>query len=160
MNTTEQNRYDETICDNNSFALAVAVIRERVERLDEMDKQDLYDLLPHVFSGDDEERGAAQSAINEILDQECFAVKRLELPDSPGEELAGWIAFVSAKIKELRKSAGMTQEQLSEKSKIPQSHISRLEKGEHSPTAKTIRRLAEAMGIDAKEIDPSAQDEV
>ena len=159
MNTTEQNRQEERICDNNSFALAVAVIRERVERLDEIDKQDLYELLPHVLAGNNEERDAAHVAINEILDQECFSILKVELPVSPGDKLAGWIEHVSSKIKELRETASMTQDQLSDASGIPQSHISRLERGEHSPTAKTIRKLAEAMGVDAKTIDPSAEDE-
>ncbi len=141
---------------NNSFALAVAVIRERVSTLPQEDKDALYALLPHLFSEDEDELQAARCAVNEILDQDDGSVQTFHVPEN-ASSLADWIDYASNKIKELRKAAGMTQVELAEKSNIPQSYISRLENGEHSPTAKTISKIAKALGVSAKEIDPSAE---
>jgi len=53
-------------------------------------------------------------------------------------------AIVQAII-DARKSAGLTQKQLSERTGINQSEISRLETGEANPSLKTLKRLAAAM---------------
>ena len=161
MNTTNTNpiQNNKPIQCDNSFALAVAVIRDRIETFSEDDKQDLYKLIPSLFSGNEEEKCAAQVTVNEILDQECFSIQKLEIPDAPTDELSAWIVYVSRRLKELRDQAGMTQEQMSKKSGIPQSHISRLERGEHSPTSKTIEKLAHALNVKAWQIDPSINDE-
>lgn len=47
---------------------------------------------------------------------------------------------------EARRARGMTQQQLSEASGIPQADISRLERGAGNPTEATLQRLAEALG--------------
>jgi len=161
MNTVNksQDATRDHICDGNSFALAVAVIRERINRLDTEDREDLYELLPEVLSDNEEDRVAAQITINEILDQKCFSVQPMPLPSSPGETLDKWVAYISKRIKTLRSEKNMTQQDLSRKSGIPQPYISRLERGEHSPSAKTIRRLATALGVEPKDLDPSAEDE-
>lgn len=160
---TEIKKRDEAnvgqICDGNSFALAVAVIRERIDRLEEEDRQDLYELLPFLFLDDEDERQAAQVAVNEILDQKCFSVGAMDLPKSPSENIEKWLEFISGRIKEARKSVGLTQAELSAKAGIPQSHISRLERGEHSPTTKTVRKIAVALGIAPKDLDPMVADD-
>jgi len=51
------------------------------------------------------------------------------------------------KIKELRKQAGMTQDELSNKSGISQEHISRLENGKFTFNVKTADKLATALGV-------------
>ena len=62
--------------------------------------------------------------------------------------------MVGAKIRDLRKQQKMTQHDLAEKSGLPQPHISRLERGVHCPSSKTIDRIAAALAVDAKHLDP------
>ena len=53
-------------------------------------------------------------------------------------------------IIDARKSAGLTQKQLSERTGIAQSDISKLEGGNANPSLKTLRRLANGMGMQLK----------
>ena len=46
-----------------------------------------------------------------------------------------------------RKSAGLTQKELSERAGIAQGDISRMENGNANPSIRTLQRLAEAMGM-------------
>ena len=46
-----------------------------------------------------------------------------------------------------RKNAGLTQKQLSERTGIAQSDISKLETGDGNPSLKTLKRLASAMDM-------------
>jgi DNA-binding XRE family transcriptional regulator len=149
---------DTTTIRDNSFALAIEVIRERIRRLPEDDARDLHDLLPALFSCDEEEVESAAVAIQEILSacQEPRSVGAFAVESGVGP-LEKWVQHASERIRELRKAKKMTQETLADKTGIPQSYISRLENGEHSPTAMTIRKIAEALGVPAKEIDPSAE---
>ena len=55
-----------------------------------------------------------------------------------------------------RKSSGMTQKQLSEKTGIAQADISKLESGSANPSLRTLQRLAAGMGMRIKiEFQPS-----
>lgn len=54
-------------------------------------------------------------------------------------------AFIDA-----RKISGLTQKQLSEKSGITQPDISKLENGNSNPSIRTLKRLANAMGMKLK----------
>ena len=49
-----------------------------------------------------------------------------------------------------RKSSGLTQKQLSEKTGITQSDISKLENGNANPSIRTLKRLSNAMGMKLK----------
>ena len=57
------------------------------------------------------------------------------------------------KIRQLRKSKGLTQEQLAEKIGIDNKHLSRIEKGRHMPTYKILKNLATALDFDIYEIE-------
>ena len=54
-------------------------------------------------------------------------------------------AFINA-----RKFSGLTQKQLSEKAGITQPDISKLENGNANPSIRTLKRLANAMGMKLK----------
>ena len=54
-------------------------------------------------------------------------------------------AFINA-----RKFSGLTQKQLSEKTGITQPDISKLENGNANPSIRTLKRLANAMGMKLK----------
>lgn len=49
-----------------------------------------------------------------------------------------------------RKSIGLTQKQLSEKTGISQADISKLESGNTNPSLRTLQRLASGMGMKVK----------
>lgn len=158
MNTIQ--RKDSTDFDvtdgPSAAALAIVVLQERVSRLCKEDKDDLYELLPLLFTDDPEEKASAFKAVKEIFDQSPGKVSGALAPVTPGQFLQTWIEYVSQRILEARTSAGMTQVQLAEKSGLLQGHISRLEKGQYSPTAKTLEKIAKATGKELSYFDPSA----
>ncbi len=49
-------------------------------------------------------------------------------------------------LRELRTSLGLTQEELSKKSKLPRTTISKIESGSRNTTVETLMILAHAMG--------------
>ena len=57
------------------------------------------------------------------------------------------------KIRQLRKSMGLTQEQLAEKIGIDNKHLSRIEKGKHMPTYAITQKLAKVLNFDIYAID-------
>lgn len=61
------------------------------------------------------------------------------------EQLEPEFAIIQAII-DARKSAGITQKELSQKSGIAQGYISKLENGNANPSIKTLQRLATALG--------------
>lgn len=141
---------------DNTFALAVAVFRECIASLSQDDKQDMLSLIPQLLNDDDDERQSAAEAINEILHQPKSHLVSLESLEGGEEDLASWTTFVSKRIREARETAGLTQAELSQQSGLPQSHISRLEHGKHSPTAKTLEKIATALKLPRSHFDPSA----
>jgi len=56
-------------------------------------------------------------------------------------------------IRKRREELKMTQEELADKSGLPQSHISRLEAEKHTPTRNTIERIAKALRVEPGKID-------
>ena len=58
-------------------------------------------------------------------------------------------AIIQAMI-DARKSGGMTQKQLAEKTGIAQGDISKLENGSANPSLRTLQRLASGLGMKLK----------
>ncbi|MDD6325993.1 MAG: helix-turn-helix transcriptional regulator [Lachnospiraceae bacterium] len=54
---------------------------------------------------------------------------------------------VAVQLAEAREKSGMTQKQLSQKTKIAQGDISKIERGNANPSLSTLNRLAEGMGM-------------
>jgi transcriptional regulator with XRE-family HTH domain len=52
----------------------------------------------------------------------------------------------------LRREAGLTQEQLAERSGLSQQYLSDLERGKLNPTVVTLYELAEALGVSHVEL--------
>lgn len=66
-------------------------------------------------------------------------------------------AIIQAMI-DARKASGLTQKQLSEKTGIAQSDISKLENGSANPSIRTLQRLAQGMGMRLRiEFSPTLQ---
>lgn len=141
----------------SAFALAITVLRDRVSSLTPEDKDDLYELLPFLLGDDEEARESAQVAVREILDQKKLTISRDRMENPPGGKLQKWLDFVSDRLRQARKDSDLTQEELAEASGIPQSYISRLERGRHSPSSKTLETLAKALNVPVSMFDPSAE---
>lgn len=58
--------------------------------------------------------------------------------------------LLGARIKELRKRAGLSQDQLAEQVGIESKYLSRLEVGKRSPSLDTLGRIADALRVEMK----------
>lgn len=65
------------------------------------------------------------------------------------------INWVGTTVKRRREEKGFTQTDLAKKSGLRQPQISRLEAGVHSPSFKTLERIANALGVAVGDLDPS-----
>ena len=65
---------------------------------------------------------------------------------------------IGLRIVALRKLAGLTQEQLSERAGLQRSHISKIEAGKYAVTFETIQAIAEALGMTVDIVDTSIAD--
>jgi transcriptional regulator with XRE-family HTH domain len=65
------------------------------------------------------------------------------------EALEPEFAIIQAII-DARQSSGLTQKQISKKTGIAQSDISKLERGGANPSLRTLQRLASGMGMKLK----------
>ncbi len=62
------------------------------------------------------------------------------------------------KIRTIRLEKGWTQQELADKSGVPQPTISQIEKGNRKyPTHETIKKIARALGVDIDELDEDNQ---
>ncbi|MEW6419864.1 MAG: helix-turn-helix transcriptional regulator [Nitrospirota bacterium] len=59
---------------------------------------------------------------------------------------------LGARIKELRKAKRLSQDQLSEKINIDPKHLSRIEVGKSYPSLDTLEKIAEALGVEIKDL--------
>jgi transcriptional regulator with XRE-family HTH domain len=60
--------------------------------------------------------------------------------------------LLGARIKELRKKAGLSQDELSEKIGIDGKYLSRIEVGKRSPSLETLQGIADALQVDMKDL--------
>jgi DNA-binding XRE family transcriptional regulator len=143
--------------EQKALTMALAILVERINRLPEEDREELWGLMKELpTAGKGEERNSIVTAMREILDQAPVRVNRMSQgEEEPSDRLKGWIAYVSERIKFFRLAAHLTQAELAEKAGLPQSHISRLESGKHSPSRATLEKIAGALGRPLKDFDPS-----
>lgn len=155
MTTHTQKKETNDVQHCSSSMLALAVLTERIRSLPAEDKNDLYELSKAFFTAEcEEDRNSAQLAMQEILEQEPSSLVPVQTADEPGQELETWTDYIGKLIREKRLAAGLTQEQLEQKSGLPQSHISRLENALHSPSFATLQRIADALSIPVSDLDP------
>ena len=81
-------------------------------------------------------------------DFESFLAEQLRDPEFRREydALEPEFALVQALI-DARKKSGLTQKELSERTGIAQSDISKFENGDGNPSVRTLQRLAAGMGM-------------
>lgn len=160
MGTTQFDETLEGLADRERLtALAVGVVFERVRSLSADDRNDLFELLQCLPDANDpEEIHDIQQTMLEILSRSPSSSRPMtsdrHAPMPQG--LKSWSERVGGRIRTLREGAGMTQTALAEKAGLTQSHVSRLEKAEHSAAHKTLEKIAAALGVEIGEIDPGA----
>ena len=60
--------------------------------------------------------------------------------------------LLGARIKELRKKKGLSQEQLSEQIEIDSKHLSRIEVGKSYPSIQTLEKIANVLNVEIKDL--------
>jgi len=67
-------------------------------------------------------------------------------PVVDGDDFA--LELAADRIAKARKAAGLTQAELADRLKLPQSHISRIERNPDRTTIRTLKKIAKALGVD------------
>jgi transcriptional regulator with XRE-family HTH domain len=62
------------------------------------------------------------------------------------------VLYIGDKLREIRKRALLTQQQLADKSGVGVTTIIRVERNQVEPQARTIRKLAKALGVEPYEL--------
>lgn len=142
---------------SSAVALAFKVLKVFRDEVRSEDRDDFFELCMIVLtSNDDEEVESAEIAIDEILDRTESGIVRFNVAEEGEGDLSKWMSKCGENLRERRKEANITQEQLASMTGIPQSHISRLENGQHSPSFMTLEKIAQALQIPVSILDPSA----
>lgn len=134
---------------------ALAILVDRIGQLPKESKDDLITLMVELKrNSSKQEQSEIKRAIQEILLPSLVGpLVKEAMPRSGSEDLASRNAHLGQKIREFRAKKSMTQEDLAELSGLPQSHISRLESGKHSPSHLTLEKIAKALGVKLRDID-------
>ena len=61
-------------------------------------------------------------------------------------------ALVGRNLVRLRRAAGLTQEQLAERTGLSQQYLSGLERGSRNPTVVTLYEISQALGVSHVEL--------
>jgi DNA-binding XRE family transcriptional regulator len=135
--------------------MVLAILLDRIAKLPKEGQEDLAELMD-LFSKSTtkKEREEILESMKELLQPSLIGeLVQGPMPKSGTKDLENRAAYLGQKIKELRAKKSMTQEDLAELSGIPQSYISRLEAGQHSPSHATLEKIAQALGVDVHQID-------
>ena len=67
-------------------------------------------------------------------------------------EITDSVVNIGEKIKKLRESKKLTQEALARKAEIASSSVYKLERGKHTPSIKTLSKIASALDTSINEL--------
>lgn len=105
----------------------------------------------------DKQRGEIMETIVEMVLPDDFVggVAEKQQPSKETvDKVESWRLKIGDAIRKAREEADLTQVELAKKARIPQSHVSRLERGMHSPTHITISKIAKALKVKPEHLDP------
>lgn len=144
-----------------AISMAVAVLMDRLQRLSDDDRRDLMDLFKELAAAtNDEDRTEIGRTMLEIFEAPAATIEAFDLAtESRPDALQKWTLYVAKKVREARESVPMTQEQLSAKSGLPQSHISRIENARLSPSRVTLEKIATALKKSLHDFDFNCSDD-
>jgi ribosome-binding protein aMBF1 (putative translation factor) len=140
-------------------ALAIEIFRKVMSKLPSNDRRDFVELMKEFGKAKTEEDfEAIRLAMVELLDQSPLDVEPMpRLNGKRPEKLQKWVDYVGKTIRDLRRARNITQEELAERSGLPQSHISRIESGQHSPSHHTISKIAKGLRVPIGQLDPTVE---
>ena len=81
-------------------------------------------------------------------------------PESPGEPSADYsniLQAIATRIREARLNAKLTPSELALKAAVKPSYIYELESGTKNPSARTLARMADAFGVDIRDLLPETR---
>lgn len=73
------------------------------------------------------------------------------MPSASLKQLEQRAAF-GARVRELRHSAGMSQEDLAHRAELDRSYVGQVERGERNISLDNIHRIADALSVAAREL--------
>ena len=129
---------------------------KRIVQLSEDDLSTLRELWVMIPAADDKGKIEITETILEILfptDHIGGTAEERRSDTKSANKVSSCREFVGRQIKQFRENKGLTQEELADAAGLPQSHISRLENGKHTPTHLTIEKIAKALGLHPSVID-------
>jgi len=86
-----------------------------------------------------------------LQDEALEQVGTFDDDEGPWISLEDSMAQVAAdRVIQARKAAGLTQQQLAAKLKMPQSQISRIERNPDRTTVRTLKKIAKALKVDVR----------
>jgi DNA-binding XRE family transcriptional regulator len=136
-----------------SLCKTVAFLLARLP--EEADREDLTEVML-AMGHSEEEAKEGEETIREILSHKTGIVVPVIFPSAGrNEKVAKWSNYAGGRVRELRKRAKLTQDELAKKAELPQSHISRIENGEISPTRHTLEKIVKALELTISDFDPT-----
>lgn len=162
MATLEKKKANDTQCpvspaDYTPQHIAVAFLVQRFKELPKESLRDIVSLMQTAMSPDisAEDFREILDTVREILFPELIGgIHQVRIERLP-VKLGRRAEHIGKTIQKMRDEKGWTQTQLAEKSGLQQSHISRLEAGAHSPSWKTLEKIAKALDVEVGDLDPS-----
>jgi DNA-binding XRE family transcriptional regulator len=163
MDTTLQS-HDEKRRDENTDITAVVAgmfsfvvrVAKRIANSTEEELSTLKELATLFPKASETERvEIVETMMEHIFPQDHIGgIAPRRLGDGSGSETTKKCReAIGRRIAQFRSDMGMTQEELADKAGIPQSHVSRLETGRHTPTHVTIEKVAAALGVHPSKLD-------
>lgn len=137
--------------------IAVAFLMKRFTEMPKEAFRDVLELVKQWMDPDTpvEEHAGIFETIREIVFPELVGGIQIGSAGTMPEKLQKRADHIGSQIKQHRKEKGYTQVQLAEKSGLDQPYICRLEAGGHSPSFKTLEKIAKALGVSVGDLDPS-----
>jgi transcriptional regulator with XRE-family HTH domain len=80
-------------------------------------------------------------------------VSRSQRPVAPGWKRP-YLRAVGLRLQEVREARGLSREELAALVGSTRGHVRKLEEGLHAPRPDMVARLADALGVSARELDP------
>lgn len=138
--------------------LIIAFLIEKISNLPKDALEDLAALGPEIARCESEEEfHEIAETMREIIFPEIIGtvVDSEVTRGSSTKRLRRWAGSLGKRIKAARLAAGLTQSRLASDAGLPQSHVSRIESGRHSPSRHTVERIARALNKRVCDFDPS-----
>ena len=156
----ETNTRRISLADIKPEDVIVTWLLKRFRELSNESLKDIVSLMEMITNRETlpEERDEVYDTIREILFPQLIGTvvtgSAGQVEQTP-DKLQQRINWVGNKVKEYREKIGLTQAQLAETSGLLQPQISRLEAGVHSPSFKTLGKIAKALSITVGDLDPT-----